>query len=109
VADTLESAVQYRSVGCVPVVAKTKDLFVESIKIVFCPIGTFDLELWAKNLSDPTDLRTICSAFEHFFLPAALCSINDDALVIWNPVFQKRAGVSEKELARGATEIISPS
>ena len=53
-----------------------------------------------KNLSDPTDLRTICSALEHFFLPAALCSINDDALVIWNPAFQKRAGVSEKELAQ---------
>jgi hypothetical protein len=51
-------------------------------------------------LSEPTDLRTICSALEHFFLPAALGSIKDDALVIWNPAFQKRAGVSEKELAQ---------
>jgi hypothetical protein len=46
------------------------------------------------------NLRTICSALEHFFLPAALGSIEDDALVIWNPAFQKRAGVSEKELAQ---------
>jgi hypothetical protein len=79
---------------------ENKRLIVESIKIVFCPSGTFDLEFVGnKNLSDPTDLRTICCALEHFFLPAALCNINDDALVIWNPAFQKRAGVSEKELA----------
>src|SRR3984893_13463952 len=51
-------------------------------------------------MSEPTDLRTICSALEHFFLPAALCSIKDDALVVWNRAFQKRAGVSEKELAQ---------
>ena len=81
--------------------SENKRFIVESIKIVFCPSGTFDLEFVGnKNLSDPTDLRTICSALEHFFLPAALCSINDDALVIWNPAFQKRAGVSEKELAQ---------
>jgi hypothetical protein len=47
-------------------------------KDCFYPSGTFDLEFVGnKNLSDPTDLRTICSALEHFFLPAALCSIND--------------------------------
>ena len=53
-----------------------------------------------EKKSEPTDLRTICSALEHFFLPAALCSIKDDALVVWNRAFQKRAGVSEKELAQ---------
>jgi PAS domain-containing protein len=51
-------------------------------------------------MSEPTDLRTICSALEHFSLPAALCSIKDDVLVVWNRAFQKRAGVSEKELAQ---------
>jgi hypothetical protein len=51
-------------------------------------------------MSGPTDLRTICSALEHFSLPAALCSIRDDALLAWNWAFQKRAGVSEKELAQ---------
>jgi hypothetical protein len=68
--------------------SENKRFIVESIKIVFCPSGTFDLEFVSnKKLSEPTDLRTICSALEHFFLPAALCSINDDALVIWNPAF----------------------
>jgi hypothetical protein len=51
-------------------------------------------------MAEPTDLRTICSALEHFFLPAALCNIKDDAFVAWNPAFQKRVGVSEKELAQ---------
>ena len=51
-------------------------------------------------MPEPTDLRTICSALEHFFLPAALCNIKDDAFVVWNRAFQKRAGVSEKELAQ---------
>src|SRR5882757_8687014 len=51
-------------------------------------------------MPEPTDLRTICSALEHFCLPAALCSIQDDALVVWNRAFQKRAGVSEKDLAQ---------
>jgi hypothetical protein len=50
-------------------------------------------------MSEPTDLQAICSALEHFSLPAALCSIRDDALLAWNWAFQKRAGVSEKELA----------
>jgi hypothetical protein len=53
-----------------------------------------------EKMSEPTDLRTICSALEHFSLPAALCSTKDDALVVWNRAFQKRAGVSEKELAQ---------
>ena len=51
-------------------------------------------------MPEPTDLRTICSALEHFFLPAALCNIKDNAFVVWNRAFQKRAGVSEKELAQ---------
>jgi hypothetical protein len=53
-----------------------------------------------EKMTEPTDLRTICSALEHFFLPAALCSIQDDALVIWNRAFQKRVGVSEEDLAQ---------
>jgi PAS domain-containing protein len=51
-------------------------------------------------MPDPTDLRTICSALEHFSLPAALGNLNDDALVFWNQAFQKRAGFSEIELAQ---------
>jgi hypothetical protein len=53
-----------------------------------------------EKMSELTDLRTICLALEHFSLPAALCSIRDDALLVWNRAFQKRAGVSEKELAQ---------
>jgi hypothetical protein len=53
-----------------------------------------------EKMPEPTDLRTICSALEHFLLPAALCSIEDDTLVVWNRAFQKRVGVSEKELAQ---------
>src|ERR1700719_339876 len=53
-----------------------------------------------EKMTEPTDLRTICSALEHFFLPAALCSIQDNAFVVWNRAFQKRAGVSETELAQ---------
>ena len=53
-----------------------------------------------EKIPEPTDLRTICSALEHFFLPAALCSIQDDALVIWNRAFQKRVGVAEEDLAQ---------
>ena len=89
---------------------ENKRLIVESIKIVFCPSGTFDLEFVGnKNLSDLTDLRTICSALEHFFLPAALCSINYDALAIWNPEFQKKSRSIRKGAGSGATEIIDPS
>jgi hypothetical protein len=51
-------------------------------------------------MPDPTDLRTICSALEHFSLPAALGNLKDDALVFWNQAFQKRAGVSDIELAQ---------
>jgi hypothetical protein len=51
-------------------------------------------------MAEPTDLRAICSALEHLFLPAALCNIKDDAFVAWNPAFQKRVGLSEKELAQ---------
>jgi hypothetical protein len=51
-------------------------------------------------MPEPTDLRTICSALEHFSLPATLCSIKNDALVASNQAFQKRPGVSEKELAQ---------
>jgi hypothetical protein len=51
-------------------------------------------------MPDPTDLRTICSALEHFSLPAALGNLKDNALVFWNQAFQKRAGVSDIELAQ---------
>ena len=51
-------------------------------------------------MPDPTDLRTICSALDHFSLPAALGNLKDDALVFWNHTFQKRAGFSEIELAQ---------
>ena len=51
-------------------------------------------------MPEPTDLRRICSALEHFFLPAALGNIKDDAFVVWNRAFEKRAGVSEKVLAQ---------
>jgi hypothetical protein len=51
-------------------------------------------------MPDPTDLRTICSALDHFSLPAALGNLKDDALVFWNQAFQKRAGFSEIELAQ---------
>ena len=51
-----------------------------SFKIVLCPPGAFDLELVRKEeMSEPTDLRTICSALEHSPPPAALCSIQGDA------------------------------
>jgi hypothetical protein len=48
----------------------------------------------------PTDLRTICSALEHFYLPAVLGNLKDDVLVFWNQAFQKRAGFSAIELAQ---------
>ena len=51
-------------------------------------------------MPDLTDLRTICSALEHFSLPAALGDLKDDALVFWNQAFQKRAGISDIELAQ---------
>jgi len=53
-------------------------------------------------MPEPTDLRTICSALEHFSLPTALCSIDDNKLVVWNQLFQKATGLSEDELAQAS-------
>ena len=53
-----------------------------------------------RTLPDPTDLWAICSALEHFSLPAALGNPKDNALVFWNQAFQRRAGFSEIELAQ---------
>jgi hypothetical protein len=47
----------------------------------------------------PTDLRTLCSALGHFHLPAALGSISDSRLMIWNRPFLEMAELSERELA----------
>src|SRR4029077_14259363 len=57
-------------------------------------------KLMSEEIPEPTDLRTICSTLEHFSLPAALCSIEDNRLVIWNQLFQKGSGLSEDELAQ---------
>jgi PAS domain-containing protein len=54
----------------------------------------------SEEFPEPTDLRAICSALEHFSLPAALCSIEDNRLVICNQLFQKASGLSEDELAQ---------
>ena len=54
----------------------------------------------SEEIPEPTDLQTICSALEQFSLPAALCSIEDDKLVVWNQLFQKASGLSEDELAQ---------
>ena len=51
-------------------------------------------------MPDLTDLRTICSALEHFSLPAVLGNLKDDALMFWNQAFQKRVGVPYIELAQ---------
>src|ERR1700736_5749897 len=51
-------------------------------------------------MPDPKDLQTICALVEHFSLPAARCSLKDEALVFWNQRFQRRAGLSEVELAQ---------
>jgi len=53
-----------------------------------------------KKIPEPTDWGTICSALEHFSLPAALGSIEEDKLVVWNQLFQKETGLSEGELAQ---------
>ena len=53
-----------------------------------------------RAMPDLTDLRTICSALEHFSLPAGLGNLNNDFLVFWNQAFQERAGVSDIELAQ---------
>ena len=47
----------------------------------------------------PTDLRTLCSALEHFHFPAALGSVSDNRLLIWNEPFRQMAELSESELA----------
>jgi hypothetical protein len=47
----------------------------------------------------PTDLGSISSTLEHVYLPVVLGNIQNDALLGWNSAFQKRAGLSEKELA----------
>jgi hypothetical protein len=54
----------------------------------------------SEEIPEPTDLRTICSTLEHFSLPAALCSIENDKLVVWNQLFRKASGLSEDELAQ---------
>ena len=41
----------------------------------------------------------MCSALEHFSLPAALCSLGDDAFVAWNDAFQKSTRLSQAQLA----------
>ena len=53
-----------------------------------------------KKIPEPTDWGTICSALEHFSLPVALGSIDENKLVIWNQLFQKRSGLLEVELAQ---------
>jgi hypothetical protein len=50
-------------------------------------------------MSVPTDMRTLCSALEHFHLPAALGNLRENCLVIWNRSFREMAELSETELA----------
>ena len=47
----------------------------------------------------PTDLRTLCSALEYFHFPAALGSVSDNRLMIWNEPFRQMAELSDSELA----------
>src|ERR1700760_4768821 len=47
----------------------------------------------------PTDLRTFCSVFELFHFPAALGSLSDNRLLIWNEPFRQMAELSGSELA----------
>src|SRR3984893_19377753 len=51
-------------------------------------------------MPEPTDLRTICSALEHFSFPAALISKNDNTFVVWDQTFQRRTGLSDVELSQ---------
>jgi hypothetical protein len=46
-----------------------------------------------------TDLGSISSLLEQVYLPVVLGNIRNDALLVWNSAFQKRAGLSENELA----------
>jgi hypothetical protein len=52
-----------------------------------------------RFMAVPTDLRTLCSALEHFHFPAALGSVNNNRLMIWNEPFRQMAELSERELA----------
>jgi hypothetical protein len=52
------------------------------------------------KIPDSTDLRTICSALAHFYLPTALCDFHNNAVVFWNRTFQNTTGLSEAELAQ---------
>jgi hypothetical protein len=47
----------------------------------------------------PTDLRTLCSALEHFHFPAALGSVSNNRLMIWNEPFRQMTELTERELA----------
>src|ERR1700759_901670 len=47
----------------------------------------------------PTDLRTLCSALEHSYSPAAFASVSHSRLLIWNEPFRQMADLSESELA----------
>src|ERR1700688_813223 len=49
-----------------------------------------------KNAKMSKELRS--TALKHFFLPAALGSLQNDALLVWNSAFQKRAELSQDEL-----------
>jgi hypothetical protein len=46
-----------------------------------------------------TDLGSISSLLEHVCLPVVLGNVKNDALLVWNSAFQKRAGLAEDELA----------
>jgi hypothetical protein len=46
-----------------------------------------------------TDLGSISSLLEHVYLPVVLGNLQNDALLVWNSAFQKRAGLAEDELA----------
>jgi hypothetical protein len=51
-------------------------------------------------MPESADLRTICSVLEHFSLPAALCSIERNALLAWNRTFQAMSELRNDELAQ---------
>jgi hypothetical protein len=53
-----------------------------------------------RRMPKSTDLWTICSALEHFSLPAALCNLENNSLVNWNPTFQRMTGLPDIELAQ---------
>jgi PAS domain-containing protein len=47
-----------------------------------------------------TDLGSISSVLEDVYLPAVLCSLPNDTVLVWNSAFQKKVGLSQDELAR---------